>query len=160
MNSVPCGIKKSYKKNGGRKTESRPRGKHSRRRCWGLLGWSKFRANYQTVQATRKKEEFDRVLKAQQEAEAKEKEQQERQRQKVLRHAEAVRQQVNERKQFAKAERRERFREADKLLEEAQQRQIRLNEIKEKKLKELRVTGLGEKYCCEVERKAQKTHFV
>lgn len=63
MNSVPCGIKKSYKKNGGRKTESRPRGKHSRRRCWGLLGWSKFRANYQTVQATRKKEEFDRVLK-------------------------------------------------------------------------------------------------
>lgn len=75
---------------------------------------------------------------AQKEAEAKEKEQQERQRQKGLRHTEAVRQQVNERKKLAKAERRERFREADKMLEEAQQRQMHLNEIKEKKLKELR----------------------
>ncbi|XP_005914524.1 cilia- and flagella-associated protein 45 isoform X1 [Haplochromis burtoni] len=116
--------------------------------------------HYQTVQATIKKEEFDRMLKAQKEAEAKEKEQQERQRQKALRHAEAVRQQVNERKKLAKAEHRERFGEADKLLKEAQQRQMLLNEIKEKKLKELRVIGLGEKYCCEVERKAQRTHFV
>ncbi len=74
----------------------------------------------------------------QQEAIIKQKEEEEKQRQKALQHAEAIRRQVKERELSAITKRREVLKEADRLMEEAHQRRIRLNEIKEKKLQELK----------------------
>lgn len=74
----------------------------------------------------------------QQEAIIKQKEDEERQRLKMQRHAEAIRHQVKERELSAVAKRREIFKEADRLVEEARQRRMRLDDIKEKKLKELK----------------------
>ena len=74
----------------------------------------------------------------QQEAIIKQKEEEEKQRQKAHRRAEAIRQQVKERELSAIAKRRQIFQEADRLIEEAQQRRARLNEIKVKKLRELK----------------------
>ncbi|XP_070762163.1 cilia- and flagella-associated protein 45 [Enoplosus armatus] len=110
--------------------------------------------HFLSMEAGREKAEFERVLKVQQEMIIKQKDAEEKQRQKAHRHAEAICHQVKERELSAVAKRREIFKEADRLVEEAQQRRMRLNEIKEKKLKELQATGLPEKYCCEVERKA------
>ncbi|KAM6932901.1 cilia- and flagella-associated protein 45-like [Xenentodon cancila] len=104
--------------------------------------------------AGQNKAEDERVLKVQQEAIAKQKEEEERQRQKTQHHTLAIRQQMKERELSAIAKRRETFKEADQLIEEARQRRMRLDEIKKQKLKELRATGLAEKYCAEVERKA------
>ncbi|XP_069390188.1 cilia- and flagella-associated protein 45 [Paralichthys olivaceus] len=111
--------------------------------------------HFLSMEAGREKAEFERVLKVQEEARAKQMEEEEKQRQKALRHSEAIRQQVRERELSAVARRREVFKEADQLMEEAQQRRLRINKFKEKKLKELKATGLSEKYCSEVERKAR-----
>lgn len=74
----------------------------------------------------------------QQEAITKEKEEEEKQRQKAHRQADALRYQVRQRELSAIAKRREILDEADRLKEEARQRRVRLSEIKEKKLKELK----------------------
>lgn len=74
----------------------------------------------------------------QQEGAVRQKEEEERQRHKALHYSEAIRQQMKERELSAIAKRRETFKEADQLIIEAQQRRIRLDEIKEKKLKELK----------------------
>ncbi|XP_044209892.1 cilia- and flagella-associated protein 45 [Thunnus albacares] len=111
--------------------------------------------HFLSIEAGREKAEFERVLKVQQETIVKLKEEEEKLRQKALHHSEAIRQQVKERELLAVAKRREFFKEADQLSEEARQRRVRLDEIKEKKLKELKATGLSEKYCSEVERKAR-----
>ncbi|KAF0030851.1 hypothetical protein F2P81_017582 [Scophthalmus maximus] len=108
-----------------------------------------------SMEAGREKAEFERVLKVQQEAMVKLMEEEEKQRQRALGHAEAIRQQVKERELSAVARRRDMFKEADRLITEAQLRQRRLDEFKEKKLKELKDTGLCEKYCSQVERKAR-----
>ncbi|XP_034461387.1 cilia- and flagella-associated protein 45 [Hippoglossus hippoglossus] len=111
--------------------------------------------HFLSMEAGREKAEFERVLKVQKEARAKQMEEEENQRQKALCHSEAIRQQVRERELSAVARRREVFKEADQLMEEARQRRLRIVEFKEKKLKELKATGLSEKYCSEVERKAR-----
>ncbi|XP_076591735.1 cilia- and flagella-associated protein 45 [Chaetodon auriga] len=108
-----------------------------------------------SIEAGREKAEFERVLKAQQDAIVKQKEEEEKRRQKAYLRAEALRHQVRERELSAIAKRREISEEANRLNEEARQRRMRLDEIKEKKLKELRASGLSEKYCTEVERKAR-----
>ncbi|KAK5622595.1 hypothetical protein CRENBAI_000809 [Crenichthys baileyi] len=110
-----------------------------------------------SMEANREKAVLERVLKTQQEALAKDKELKEKQLQKAFRHAETLRQQMKELELSALAKRREKFKEADRLIEEDRQRRMRLSEIKEKKLKELKATGISEKYCSEVERKARKT---
>jgi len=61
-----------------------------------------------------------------------------KQRQKARSHAVAIRSQVEERERSAEAKRRETFKEANQFVEEARQRRVRLDEIKEKKLKELK----------------------
>ncbi|KAM9363763.1 cilia- and flagella-associated protein 45-like [Symphorus nematophorus] len=111
--------------------------------------------HFLSMEAGREKAEFERVLKVQQEMIIKDKEKEEKKRQKAQRHAEAIRHQVKDRELSAIAKRRELFKEADRLVEEARQRRLRLDEIKEKKLKELKATGLPEKYCSEVKRKAR-----
>lgn len=74
----------------------------------------------------------------QQEEMAKQKENEERKREKAQQHALAIRQQVKERELSAAARRKETFKEADRQMEEARHRQMKLAEIKEKKLQQLR----------------------
>ncbi|CAL8349699.1 unnamed protein product [Lota lota] len=105
------------------------------------------------VEAGRERAEFERVLRAQQAAIAKQEEEEQRHRQKALSHADGVRQQVREREQLAVAKRREVYKEREELDEVGRQRRLRLDEIKDKKLKELKAAGLPEKYCNQVERK-------
>lgn len=66
------------------------------------------------------------------------KEEEEKRRQKSSRHAEAIRTQVKEQELSAVAKRRELFKESERLMEEDRQRRVRLEEIKEKKLQELK----------------------
>ncbi|KAM9332555.1 cilia- and flagella-associated protein 45 [Pholidichthys leucotaenia] len=108
-----------------------------------------------SMEAGREKAEFERTLKVQKEAMVKHREEEERQRQKAQHHIQAIRQQMKERELSAISKRRDTFQEASRLVEEARQRRVRLDEMKEKKLRELKATGLSEKYCSEVERKAQ-----
>lgn len=65
--------------------------------------------------------------------------------QQIRRHAEAVRQQIRERELQAIGQRRELFREGERLEEEARNRRERLDEIKEKKLRELKYVLKAEK---------------
>ncbi|KAJ7995468.1 hypothetical protein DPEC_G00244870 [Dallia pectoralis] len=106
-----------------------------------------------SIEAGRERAEFERVLRAQEASISKEKEMEEKHRIKLLRHAEGVRQQVREREMQAITLRKEIYKEGGRLDEEARLRRIRLDEIKEKKLRELKAAGLPEKYCNEVERK-------
>lgn len=107
-----------------------------------------------SIEAGRERAEFERVLRAQQELIEREYEKEEQRQQQIQKHADAVRQQVREREMQAVTQRREMFRERERLEEEARNRRARLDEIKEKKLKELKAAGLSPKYYKEVERKA------
>lgn len=69
---------------------------------------------------------------------AKQQQEEERQRERARRHAEAIQRQVKERELSAIAQRRETFQEGHQLAEKGRQRSVRLQEMKEKKLKELR----------------------
>uniref|UniRef100_A0A3B4AS07 Cilia- and flagella-associated protein 45 n=1 Tax=Periophthalmus magnuspinnatus TaxID=409849 RepID=A0A3B4AS07_9GOBI len=113
-----------------------------------------YKEHFLSIEAGREKAEFERVLKVQQEAITKEKEEEEKFQLNARRNAEAIRQQVKDRELSAIAKRREMFKDAEQLSEEARLRRLRLSEIKAKKLNDLRATGLCEKYCSEVERKA------
>lgn len=75
---------------------------------------------------------------AHQEATLREKQEEERKQQKARQHADAIRNQVKERVLSAAAKRKEMFKEADQCAEAARQRRVRLDEIKEKKLTELK----------------------
>lgn len=108
-----------------------------------------------SMEMGREKAENERLLRAHQEATLREKQEEERKQQKARQHADAIRNQVKERVLSAAAKRKEMFKEADQCAEAARQRRVRLDEIKEKKLTELKATGLSEKYCSEVEKKAR-----
>lgn len=73
-----------------------------------------------------------------QEAIIKQKEEEEKQRQKAHHNADAIRHQMKEHELSAVAKHRETFQEGRRLTQKAVQRHVRLGEIKEKKLKELR----------------------
>uniref|UniRef100_A0ACB8G864 Uncharacterized protein n=1 Tax=Sphaerodactylus townsendi TaxID=933632 RepID=A0ACB8G864_9SAUR len=106
------------------------------------------------VQVQRDRAEFERIVRIQREQI--EKEQKEQERHATLRqiHADEIRRQVREHQQKQVQERIAIFEEGKRLKEEARRRSERLNEIKRKKLDELRAVGLPEKYCAQVERKA------
>ncbi|XP_059420797.1 cilia- and flagella-associated protein 45 isoform X1 [Carassius carassius] len=108
-----------------------------------------------SIEAGRERAEFERVLRAQQQLIEKERERERQLHQQIQRHAEAVRQQVREREMQAITQRRELFREGERLEEEARNRRARLDEIKEKKLMELKAAGLSDKYYKDVERKVR-----
>ncbi|KAJ8368836.1 hypothetical protein SKAU_G00088640 [Synaphobranchus kaupii] len=103
-----------------------------------------------SIEAGRERAEFER---AQNEEINREKEKEKRQRQRVLGHAEGVRQQMRERELQSMEQQRAELQEHERLLEEVRSRRARLNEIKAKKLMELKIAGLPAKYCNEVERK-------
>ncbi|KAI4815544.1 hypothetical protein KUCAC02_005686 [Chaenocephalus aceratus] len=115
----------------------------------------RYKEHFLSIEAGREKAEFERVLSVQKQAIVKLKEEEEKRRQKSSRHAEAIRTQVKEQELSAVAKRRELFKESERLMEEDRQRRVRLEEIKEKKLQELKATGLSDKYCSDVERKAR-----
>ncbi|KAK6469171.1 cilia- and flagella-associated protein 45-like [Huso huso] len=106
-----------------------------------------------SVQAGRERSEFDRVLRALEKSIAHDKEKEEKSQWERFHNADGLRQQIREREAQAIENRRENFREGERLNQEATDRRARLDEIKFKKLTELREAGLPEKYCKEVERK-------
>ncbi|KAL6116364.1 cfap45 [Pungitius sinensis] len=108
-----------------------------------------------SMEMAREKAESERLLRVHQDATLKEKQEEERKQRKARQHADAIRNQVRERALSAAAKRKEMFKEADQGAEAARQRRVRLDEIKEKKLTELKATGLSEKYCSELEKKAR-----
>ncbi|XP_072049363.1 cilia- and flagella-associated protein 45-like [Amphiura filiformis] len=109
--------------------------------------------HFMSVEAQRERAEFERVLEAQLEAMDKEKGEEADQHYKRLDHAEDVRKQIRQKEQLKVGERNAFFEEGVKIKEEANARRARLDNIKGKKLKELREAGVPEKYCAEVERR-------
>ncbi|XP_077985522.1 cilia- and flagella-associated protein 45-like [Glandiceps talaboti] len=109
--------------------------------------------HFLAVQAARERAEFERVLLAQREQMDKEKDEEIEVHGRKLRHADDVRKQIREKEQLRIAERNSFFEEGIKLDEEARARRTKLDDIKRKKLGELRNAGVPEKYCAEVERR-------
>jgi len=109
--------------------------------------------HFQAVQAQRERAEFERVLKEQQRQIKNAKEREEVLHQAKLRNADEVRQQIRNKEIEKLEERKTHFEEGIRMEEEARLRRVRLNEIKSKKLKELRNAGIPVKYCAEIERK-------
>ncbi|XP_029436143.1 cilia- and flagella-associated protein 45 isoform X2 [Rhinatrema bivittatum] len=109
------------------------------------------------VEAQRDRAQFYQILKVQQEKIEKEKKELEEKTALVMRHADELRQQVRENEQRQLLAQIALFEEGKRLQEEARQRRARLDELKKKKLEELRGAGLPDKYCSMVERKANVT---
>ncbi|XP_059828818.1 cilia- and flagella-associated protein 45-like isoform X1 [Hypanus sabinus] len=111
--------------------------------------------HFLAVQATKERQEFERVLRVQKEQMAKEQQEEEDRRQGRTRYASDLRHQIREKEQKQIAEKATFFEEGRRLKEEAQQRRLRLDQIKRKKLQELRSVGLPEKYCHQIERRLE-----
>ncbi|KAK7471483.1 hypothetical protein BaRGS_00035877 [Batillaria attramentaria] len=112
--------------------------------------------HYLAVQAQRERQEFERVLRAQKELVEKEKREEQEMRKKRLAHADDVRAQIRQKEQERIADRNNFFEEGVKLDEEARARRARLDEVKRKKLGELREAGIPDKYLAGVERKVNQ----
>ncbi|XP_072284597.1 cilia- and flagella-associated protein 45 [Pyxicephalus adspersus] len=110
--------------------------------------------HFLAVQAQRDRAEFERVLKVQQSLVEKELKEQEGKTNQLRRHASELRRQVREHEQKQVMDRISYFEEGKRLDEEARQRRARLDDLKQKKLGELRNAGLPDKYCSMVARKA------
>uniref|UniRef100_A0A1A8D1A4 Cilia- and flagella-associated protein 45 n=1 Tax=Nothobranchius kadleci TaxID=1051664 RepID=A0A1A8D1A4_NOTKA len=108
------------------------------------------------VENNREKAVLEKLLRAEKEAVTKEKEQEERQLQKMLHHSKALRQQMKEQELSAITRRIKDLEEANRRMEQERQRRLRLKEFKEKKLLELKATGIAEKYWRYLEQKAQE----
>ncbi|KAM3824990.1 cilia- and flagella-associated protein 45 [Vipera latastei] len=106
------------------------------------------------IQVQRDRAEFERIVRIQREQIEKERKEHERRVALQMTHADELRRQVREHQQKQVQERIAIFEEGKRLKEEARRRSDRLNEIKRRKLDELRAAGLPEKYCVQVERKA------
>ncbi|XP_021016542.1 cilia- and flagella-associated protein 45 [Mus caroli] len=113
-----------------------------------------FKEHTLAVQVQRDRDEFERILRAQREQIEREKQEQEKKAKGCLQHANELRRQVRENQQKHVQNRLATFEEGRRLKEEAEKRRERIEDIKKQKLEELRATGLPEKYCIEVERKA------
>ncbi|XP_037362590.1 cilia- and flagella-associated protein 45 [Talpa occidentalis] len=113
-----------------------------------------FKKHTLAVQVQRDRDEFERILRAQREQIERERLEEERRATGRLQHANELRCQVRENQQKQVQDRMATFEEGRRLKEEAQKRRERIDDIKKQKLEELRATGLPEKYCIEVERKA------
>ncbi|XP_027384724.1 cilia- and flagella-associated protein 45 isoform X3 [Bos indicus x Bos taurus] len=113
-----------------------------------------FKEHTLAVQVQRDRDEFERILRAQREQIEKERLEEEKKATGRLQHANELRRQVRENQQKQVQARIATFDEGRRLKEEAQKRRERIEDIKRKKLEELRATGLPEKYCIEAERKA------
>jgi len=120
----------------------------------------KQKEHFLAVQAQRERADFERVLRAQQELVLRQQQEEEQQRRKRGQFSDEIRAQIREKEQVKIQERSKFFEEGVKLSEEAKQRQLKLEEVKRKKLAELRAAGIHEKYLSEIERKIQRTQRV
>ncbi|XP_054760160.1 cilia- and flagella-associated protein 45-like [Lytechinus pictus] len=109
--------------------------------------------HFLAVQAQRERAEFERVLRAQQEAMEKDRMEEEETKHNRLTHADDVRKQIREKEQLRVSDRNAFFEEGVKINDEARDRRAKLDAIKKKKLGALRDAGVPDKYCAEVERK-------
>lgn len=110
--------------------------------------------HFLAVQAQRERADFERVLRAQKELVEKEKRVEVEKRKERDTYAEDVRVQIGEKENMRIRQRQSFFEEGVKLDEEARQRRLKLDDIKRKKLEELRAMGLHDKYVKQVSRKA------
>ncbi|XP_042781700.1 cilia- and flagella-associated protein 45 [Panthera leo] len=113
-----------------------------------------FKEHALAVQVQRDRDDFERILRAQREQIEKERLEAEQKAAGRLRHADELRRQVRENQQKQVQDRVATFEEGRRLQEEAQKRRERIDDLKKKKIQELRATGLPEKYCVEAERRA------
>nr|XP_012807313.1 cilia- and flagella-associated protein 45 isoform X2 [Jaculus jaculus] len=140
--------RRKEKENAQKKMETEARMRQTR------LEQVAFKEHALAVQVQRDRDEFERILRAQREQIEKERLEQEKKAAGYLQHANELRRQVRENQQKEVQSRLAIFEEGRRLKEEAQKRRERIDDIKKKKLEELRATGLPEKYCIEAERKA------
>uniref|UniRef100_A0A8C5LNR0 Cilia- and flagella-associated protein 45 n=1 Tax=Leptobrachium leishanense TaxID=445787 RepID=A0A8C5LNR0_9ANUR len=110
--------------------------------------------HFLAVQAERDRAEFERVLRVQQEQIQKERKELDEKTLELKKHAAELRRQVRENEQKQLMTRIDYFEGAKRLQEEARQRRARLDDLKKKKLEELKMAGLPDKYCSMVVRKA------
>jgi len=112
--------------------------------------------HYMAVQAQRERQEFERVLRAQKELVERQKREEVEVHKKRLSHADEVRAQIRKKEQERIQDRNSFFEEGVKLDEEARARRVRLDDVKRKKLGELREAGIPDKYLAGVERKVNQ----
>ncbi|EGD76733.1 hypothetical protein PTSG_08084 [Salpingoeca rosetta] len=112
--------------------------------------WAK--QQYMAMQAQQDMAEFENVLQSQQQMIEAEKRKEQQEQGKKMQHAQAVRQQISEQERERRREREGFFAEGRQLHEEAEARKRRLNEIKQRKLQELKALGIDPKYVAPVER--------
>lgn len=109
--------------------------------------------HFLAVQAKRERADFERVLRAQQELAEKQKREEEEVKKQRHKFADDVRVQIREKEHIRIHERQKYFEEGIKLDEEARRRQQKINEVKQRKLQELREAGIHDKYLGQIERK-------
>ncbi|XP_048836914.1 cilia- and flagella-associated protein 45 isoform X2 [Brienomyrus brachyistius] len=108
-----------------------------------------------SIEAGRNRAEFERVLRAQQEAIAHEQQRDEMQKRQAMRCGEEIQQQMREREVLILKQRRDLLQESKRIQEESRHHQAQLEVMMQRKLRYLKAAGLPEKYCKQVERKAR-----
>jgi len=108
--------------------------------------------NFQAVQAKRERNEFQRVLRAQQEQIEKENAEKEKKLAELQVHSSQLRQQIRNKETDRIIERREFFAEAETIESQNREHSKRLQHVIDQKLDELRKAGIDEKYVREVVR--------
>jgi len=114
----------------------------------------KNKEHFLAVEAAKDRSEFERVLKAQLELAEKERSAEYKHRDNQSNYIDHLKKQIKENENHRVDERKAFFEEGVRLDEEARQRRQKLDEIKQKKLNELRLAGIPDKYCADIERKA------
>lgn len=120
----------------------------------------KQKEHFLAVQAQRERADFERVLRAQQELIEKQKREEDEIVNKRTEFNKGIRSQIREKEQVRIAERSKFFEEGIKLDEEARQRKLKLEEVKQRKLQELRDAGIHEKYLAQIERKINQSQHI
>lgn len=113
----------------------------------------KNKEHYVAVEAAKERSEFQKVLKAQVELADKDKYEEDKSRVARKNYSENLQNQIRDNELVRIKQRKAFFEEGVKLDDEAKARRAKLDEIKRKKLDELRNAGIPSKYCAEIERK-------
>lgn len=113
----------------------------------------KNKEHYLAVEAAKDRSEFQKVLKAQIELAEEEKSKEDKMHRARKDYSHNLQNQIRENELVRIKERKAFFEEGVKLDDEAKARRAKLDEIKRKKLDELRHAGIPDKYCAEIERK-------
>jgi len=114
--------------------------------------------HFMAVQALRERDEFERVLTEQKIQIAADRKREEDLKAARYMNADYVRGQIRDKEQIQLNSRKKHFEEGTRMEEEARLRRVKLQEVKNKKLVELRDAGIPLKYCLEIERKIHHPH--